>query len=253
MVTEFGAYLVLLYLLLGTIPPLNDTQLEVLRNFTVDDTGLMKDEPLDILIENVKKWDQPVEVEVEDLDFDFINNQPGIFRGELVRISGNLLRIDDTPAGYSDMEAWIIQIRQTEHIVVVLLPVVTGKASEISENSSSVNIIARFYKRLRLPKSGTSEFSDYLGLVGAYPHVVYEENVDSKVLMVMVSIILTGMIFWFYLLRVSKSKYKFTQILPGIKYYKNDSGYDNLDDGNLPVDQVSALSELRNRADKLCE
>ncbi len=159
-------------LLLASIPPLSDSQ--TTRVQTADDDSTTVDEAaFYALLENAKAWTGGKAGAVVP-DYAALRENPAKWRGELCLVQGELetvLEVSDLSRdSYASVKGLVLRPESGRPVIVYLLrpPDLTYRSRQpplVAERGAAVEVVARFYKRLKDESRGGKERT-YLTFVG---------------------------------------------------------------------------------------
>lgn len=244
-------------------PPLSEQQQRDLA--TAQDGGEYREQAFYSLVENVRRWPGPPASAADDgepihLSFDpaALIEHPDDGRGDLFRVTGQLLQ--QTPLGppYEDVAEWFIREDRSGLPVIVYVIVEPAGATTQPQAFSDrhhVQIDGRFYKRMRFT-ARDRQMRDYPAFVGRSPTLLpvsapaTVRNTGLDLLAVLAGLVLL-LVIVFGALRLwvaRKNRARGERIGATRDRMREVHGAEVDDASGLPDDPVEALAELRRRA-----
>lgn len=236
---------IILCIAIASIQPLSEDQRTALN--TAFDGRDHQEAAFTALIENVRNWTQGIgdaAIRLEP-DYQAILENPDKYRGELCKITGKLQQHNPLPGLNKGIGEWFVRDSSSRPILVYI---VKNLNDETFKDGDSVEIIARFYKRVdAIAKDGKQH--SYAAFVGAFPKsetkAVNSKNSANNPLLVLAIPVAIGLIVFMILLaytrRIRKNKM-------GYKARPTNSqqlGEDEL----LPENPADALAKLKRQGE----
>lgn len=241
---------------------------------TAHDDGEFREQAFFALVEHVRGWQPPPHSPADAgepirlaPDLNALTERPADFRGELCRISGELLQ--QTPLGppYEGVSEWFVRDDRTAAPLVVyvvdvdaMAPTTTTAATQSSTTLADrqhVQIDARFYKRMRFA-ARDQKLREYAAFVGAFPialatpasrpiAVTPHRGLDMLAIlagpMALLVIVFLGLRVWI----ARKNRAVRDRFATPAPWIPTASEVD--DAAGLPDDPAEALAELKRRAE----
>lgn len=243
-------------------PPLTDQQRRDLA--TAHDDGEYAEQAFYALIESIRGWRDSPTADGESIrlapDLRGLTEHPADFRGDLCRITGELLQQTQLPPPYDDVSEWFVRDERGDKPVIVY--VVAPDAALATIKRARVQVEGRFYKRMHLTARDRQP-RDYAAFVGRFPVALGAarppatapaggaSNRGISVLtaiagpIVVLMIVFVGLRLWIgrkgRIGRPARERDRF-EPLHAIEQEVDDAS-------GLPDDPVAALAELRRRAE----
>jgi len=156
---------IILCFVIASIQPLTDDQRTALE--TAFDGRDHQEAAFTALVENVRTWTQGIgdaAIRLEP-DYQAILENPDQYRGELCKITGKLQQHNPLPGLNKGIGEWFVRDSNSKPILVYI---VKNLNDQTFQDGQSVEIIARFYKRVdAIAKDGKNH--SYPAFVGAFP------------------------------------------------------------------------------------
>jgi hypothetical protein len=260
------AVLLALIVALIAAPPLSERQQ---RDLASAQDGLdHHEQAFFALVESVRGWREPSAAGSDDEpirlapDLAALLERPADFRGDLCRITGELLQQTTLAPPYEDVSEWFVRESRTGQPVIIY--VVKPNSSQTFADRQHVQIDGRFYKRMRFT-ARDRKTRDYPAFVGRFPILVAPPATQSgspiapgpggggrglDLLAIIagpvavLAIVLAGMRMW--ISRKSRLRQRERHGLHADGLTANGGAVDEAE--GLPDDPVEALAELRRRA-----
>ncbi|HVP73118.1 MAG TPA: hypothetical protein VMS30_05225 [Phycisphaerales bacterium] len=142
---------------------------------TAQDDGEFREQAFYALVEHVRGWPAPPHSPADSgeairlaADLNALVGQPEQYRGELCRITGELLQITALGPPYETVSEWFVrEDRSGTPVMVYVVQPGAGRPERFAEHQH-VQIDGRFYKRMRM-QARDRQVRDYAAFVGAYP------------------------------------------------------------------------------------
>ncbi len=148
-------------------PPLSDEQRLDLS--AARDDADYREQAFFALVQNAREWTSPA-IDDEPIrlspDYAALLEQPANYRGDLCRITGDLLQHSPLAPPYEDVTEWFVRDDRTGTPVIVY--VVKSDIDRAFRDREHVQIDGRFYKRLRFA-ARDRKVREYPGFVGRFP------------------------------------------------------------------------------------
>lgn len=156
---------IILCIVIASISPLTDDQRTALN--TAFDGRDHQEAAFTALVENVRAWTEGIgdaAIRLEP-DYQAILDNPDQYRGELCKITGKLQQHNPLPGLNKGVGEWFVRDSNSRPILVYI---VKNIDDQTFRDGQSVEIVARFYKRVdAIAKDGTKH--SYPAFVGAFP------------------------------------------------------------------------------------
>jgi hypothetical protein len=232
----------------GAIPPLTDEQ--IVRLETAHDGRDHREEAFIALVENIRAWDGDIGDTLVRLEpnIDAMLDDPDSHRGTIVRLTGRIAQIMPlTPPYEGVLECFIRDEENRPLLVYIVQGTTTDNVLQLRE-SSSIEVFARFYKRVDFTARDGAERS-YAAFVGAHPRIVSPVGTGVEITyLTVISIALLVLLIVFIVLIVIARRQRKDVRRVTLARISTESIPPELDDvTDLPDDPAEALSELRRR------
>ncbi len=247
-------------LAVASSPPLEADALRELA--AAQDGSDYREQAFYALVRNAREWSQSPAVDGEPIHLSFdplsLNQRPADMRGELFRITGELVQQTRLDPPYEDVAEWFVRHAHGGEPVIVY--VVGSDSSRSIKDRQHVQIDARFYKRMRFT-ARDRQARDYPAFVGRFPIALLASSQPaSQPLMisnrgldllgviagpvVLLLLVFAGLRVW-----VARKKKAIDGQLAMLPRW--NASADEVDDASgLPDDPAEALAELRRRAEQ---
>jgi hypothetical protein len=190
-------------------------------------------------------------------------DRPDAFRGDLCRVSGELLQHRDVGPPYEDVSEWFIRDSRSKRPMVVY--VVRSESDRQFSDHDSLEIDGRFYKRLRF-QARDGQVRDYPALVGRFPRSVITSAASAPAaasakpasgkgdrlwmlagLVVMLLVAFVALRLW--IARMRRGTRSITPAHAHLRSRWREHGQLAMDEpAGLPDDPAEALAEMRRQA-----
>lgn len=242
-------------------PPLSDAQRRDLS--AARDDADYREQAFYALVENTRAWTRSPADDGEAVrlnpDLQSLREHPGDFRGDLCRISGEVLQQTQLAPPYEDVSEWFVRDSRGGQPVIVY--VVKPDASFARSNRLPVQIDGRFYKRMHFT-ARDRQVHDYPAFVGRFPIMITASTMPSTApaahnrgldLLAVIAgpvallmIVFVGMRMWI----ARKGRRSGWPELHRERFERMPEAAAEVDGGEaLPDDPAAALAELRRRAE----
>jgi hypothetical protein len=229
------------------IPPLTQAQQE--RLVSAYDGRDHREEAFIALLEHVQQWTAiPGDAAVRlHPDLDRMTNDPEMFRGELVYLTGRIQQQHALDQPYGSAHEWFLRDENGRPFIVF---VVDLSEQSMWRDGDSIGIFARFYKRIDATDRQGQE-QQYAAFVGTQPHHIDKPHASTPVQLWIVALPIVILFVAFALLLVFVRRQRSRPRPPRRIVVDDCSLRDSLDEtADLPDDPAQALAELKRRADR---
>jgi hypothetical protein len=243
-------------LLLSPAPPLTDDQQRELA--AARDDADYQEQAFYALVQSVRAWPTDALSDDEAIrlapDFAAMLKNPAAYRGDLCRVTGELLQHTSLAPPYEDVVEWFV--RDERGGMPVIVYVVQPETDQTFHERQHVQIDGRFYKRMRFA-ARDGKVREYPAFVGRFPVVlpavaaptVGHRGLDLLAVLagpvVLLVMVLLGVRAW----ASRKRRVNAERLREGRAMWIDAADDDVVDDAaGLPDDPANALTELRRRA-----
>ena len=262
-----GSIITTIALAAASAPPLDADTLRDLA--TARDGTDYREHAFYALVQNIREWKQSPADAGDSIRLSFdpqsLIDDPAAARGELFRITGELLQHTPLDPPYEDVFEWFIRDARTREPVIVY--VVQSNAMPAFVDRQHVQIDARFYKRMRF-KARDRQVRDYPAFVGRFPIALAASTQPNSMMaasqpqsqsqmttnrgldllgviagpVVLLLVVFAGLRLW-----IARKKRSMQDRFAKLPRWNVPTG--EVDDAaGLPDDPAEALAELRRRA-----
>ena len=229
---------IILSIVFASIQPLSDDQITALN--TAFDGRDHQEAAFTALVENVRNWTEGIgdaAIRLEP-DYQAILENPDQFRGELCKITGKLQQHNPLPGLNKGIGEWFVRDADSRPILVYIIK---NLNDQTFRDGQSVEIIARFYKRVDAVAKDGKQHS-YAAFVGAFPQSASTPTSPASNSMLVLAVpVAIGLVVFMILLAYTR------RIKRNTKAHKPRSTESQQvdEDVSLPNDPAEALTQLK--------
>lgn len=233
---------IILSIVIASISPLTEDQRTALD--TAFDGRDHQEAAFTALVENVRSWTEGIgdaAIRLEP-DYQAMLENPEQYRGELCKITGKLQQHNPLPGLNKGIGEWFVRDSSSRPILVYI---VKNIDDQTFRDGQSVEIIARFYKRVDAIAKDGEEYS-YPAFVGAFPEspsaAIGSANNPMLVLAIPVAVgLLVFLILLVYTRRIRRNS--------GKPCRRSTESLMMDEDVSLPKDPAEALTKLKRQGE----
>lgn len=232
---------IILSIAIASIQPLSDDQLTALN--TAFDGRDHQEAAFTALVENVRSWTEGIgdaAIRLEP-DYQAILENPDQFRGELCKITGKLQQHNPLPGLNKGIGEWFVRDTDSRPILVYI---VKNIDDQTFRDGQSIEIIARFYKRVDAVAKDGKQHS-YAAFVGAFPKsalfTLGAASPTGNPMLVLAIPVAVGLLVFVFLLAYTRRLKRNTKAHEP----RSTESQQEDEDVSLPNDPAKALTQLK--------